>query len=495
MLTDMMRKPPRVDLKAIALHAMEKYGFMPRYPNSVAREAEAAASGEPPRLPPGGRDLRMLLWSSIDNIDSEDLDQLEYCERTSNGEIAIRIAIADVDAYVSRGSATDQHAARNTTSVYTGIATFPMLPDVLSKGITSLLPGQDRVAVIISYSVPTDGSVRFGGVERALVRNKAKLVYEETGDWLEGTAPIPPVIRKTPGLEEQIRLQDEAAGRLRRYRMQQGALDLLTLEANPVIENGKVKDLVLIAQNPARIIIEEFMVAANRTLAAFLETAGLPIIERVVRTPKNWDGIVQTAAALGEHLPEAPDAKALSAFLTRRKTADPERFPDLSLTIVKLMGPGEYMTLEPGKKAYGHFALAVTDYTHATAPNRRYPDLVNQRLVKSVLARQKNPYTTEELYRLTEHMTDREKAGKKVERFMGKAAAAVLLRTRIGEIFDAIVTGAADKGTYVRLIAPPAEGRVVQGERGLYVGQKVKVRLLSADAYHGFIDFAFVGKR
>lgn len=457
--------------------------------------AAVAASGSSIRKQPGSRDMRDLLWSSIDNIDSEDLDQIEFCERLPDDTIHVFIAIADVDAYVPKGSATDRYAAHNSTSVYTGIMTFPMLPDVLSKGITSLLPGQDRFAIVSEYFVPTDGTLQYGGVFPALVHNKAKLVYEETGDWLAGISAIPALIRDTTNLESQIRLQHEVAGRLRKARMERGALDLETLEASPVIEKDIVTDLIVIRQNPARIIIEELMVAANRTMIAMLEQKSLPVIERVVRTPKNWEGIVTTAESLGEHLPKKPDVKALSAFLTRRKAADPESFPDLSLTVVKLMGPGEYMMLPPGGDPYGHFALAVTDYTHATAPNRRYPDLINQRLIKSVILHEHPPYTNEQLAALAEHMTDREKASKKVERFMNKAAAAVLLQTRIGELFEAIVTGAADKGTYARLISIPAEGRIIQNERGLFVGEKVKVRLLSVDPYHGYIDFACIGKK
>ncbi len=488
-------KQQLVDLRPIAIHAMEKYDFLPRYPDAVLREVARFVQGKSPDPFPKTRDCRSLLWSSIDNADSQDLDQLEYCERLPGDQIRILVAIADVDAYVGKGTATDRYAEWNGTSVYTGITTFPMLPDALSKGATSLLPDEDRLAMVAEYAVFPDGSTRFGEVTPALVRNKAKLVYETTGAWLSGDGPVPEKIRTTPGLEGQVRLQHEAARRLRRFRMQQGALDLETLEASPVIEDGVVRDLIVVTQNPARIIIEELMVAANRTMVAALEKAGLPVIERVVRTPKNWEGIVLTAHALGERLPKEPDAKALSAFLTRRRAADPERFPDLSLTVVKLMGPGEYALLGPGADPVGHFALAVTDYTHATAPNRRYPDLINQRLIKSVVGGTPAPYTLKELAGLAEHLTDREKASKKVERFMHKAEAAVLLKDRINETFDGIVTGAAEKGTYVRILSLPVEGRIVQGERGLHVGQKVKVRLISADPYRGFIDFAFIGRR
>ncbi|MDD1717628.1 MAG: RNB domain-containing ribonuclease, partial [Methanoregulaceae archaeon] len=317
--------------------------------------------------------------------------------------------------------------------------------------------------------------------------------YEEIGDWLEGAAPVPSSVSEIPGLREQILLQNETTRCLRRYRFAHGALDLDTIEAQPVVENGLVRDIIVQPQNLARNIIEEFMVAANGTMVAFLGQADIPMIQRVVRVPKNWDGIVATASSYGEHLPSGPDAKALARFLDRQKEADPERFPDLSLTIVKLLGNGEYLPLEPGSEPFGHFSLAVTDYTHATAPNRRYVDLVNQRLLKSVLDRLTWPYTPEELGDLSGWLTDREKAANKVERFMRKAAAAVLLRGRIGDEFEALVTGAKDNGTYVRLLVPPAEGRVMRGERGLYVGQKVRVRLIRTDPYNGYIDFERIG--
>ena len=478
-----------VDLKSIAWHAMGKYGFEARFPASVIDEvntihAKTFSSSEKDVL-----DLRMLMWSSIDNYDSLDLDQLEYCERGTNGEIHVKIAIADVDIYVPKESHTDQHAAHNGTSVYTGIETFPMLPTRLSHDITSLVAGQERMAVVIEYVVLPDGDVRHGNLYRALVANKAKLIYEEVGDWLEGSRSIPPSVEQVPGLKEQVLLQNEASQRLKKFRVDQGALVLNTVEAQTVVEGGAVRDLIVQIQNLARSVIEEFMVAANQTMVDYLGKAGVPMIQRVVRVPKNWDGIVMTAALYHETLPEKPDAKALSLFLARQKDRDPERFPDLSLTIVKLLGPGEYMALEPGKPPYGHFALAISDYTHATAPNRRYVDVINQRLVKSVFDRKKSPYTLQELVDFSAWLTDREKAGKKVKRFMRKAAAAVLLQDRIGQTFDAIVTGALPKGTYLRLFAPPAEGRIVRGERGLVVGQKIRARLLKTDPYNGFIDF------
>jgi exoribonuclease-2 len=482
----MMTTRPSIDLKAIARDAMETYGFSPRFSPAVEREVGAIAA---PAVPHGVRDLSSLLWSSIDNIDSLDLDQIEYCERTGRGEILVRVAIADVDASVPRASAADRHAVHNGTSVYTGVETFPMLPDRLSKGITSLLPGPPRLAVVIEYTVRPDGSTRPGGIYRALVRNRAKLVYEEVGDWLEDIGDPPAIFSDVPGLEEQVLLQDEAARRRRRHRMEQGALDLETIEAAPVMEEGTVTDLVVPRQNAARRLIEEFMIGANGAVVEYLGRAGVPMIQRVVLTPKNWDGIVATAAEYGWRLPKKPSAKALSKFLVRRKMADPERFPDLSLTIVKLIGHGIYLPLDPGEPPCGHFGLAVTDYTHGTAPNRRYVDVIIQRQVKAALQGEETPYTRDDLESLAAWLTDRERASEKVERFMRKAAAAVLLEDRIGDVFDALVTGASEKGTYVRIVSPPVEGRVMEGEEGLSVGRKVRVRLVRTDPYRGYIDF------
>jgi exoribonuclease-2 len=349
------------------------------------------------------------------------------------------------------------------------------------------------MAVVIEYAVLPGGGFRPGGVYRALVNNKAKLVYEVIGDWFEGATPVPPMVRDVPGLEEQLRLQLEASTRLKKYRMDQGALELDTLEPRVVVEEGQVCRLVAPRKNPAGHLIEDFMIAANGTMVARLEQAGIPMVQRVVRVPRHWDGIVETAAMYHERLPEEPDAKALSEFLIRRKKADPDRFPDLSLTIVKLLGRGEYLTLVPGQVPYGHFGLAVTHYTHSTAPNRRYVDLIIQRLVKAVLAGDPSPYDVAELAGLCAWLTDREHEANKVERFMRKASAAVLLSDRIGDTFEAIVTGVIEHGIFVRLLIPPAEGKVVRRERGLRVGQMVKVRLLRTDPYNGFLDFERIG--
>ncbi len=470
---------------------MTKYGFLPRFPEDV--QAEVAALEERIFPVPGARDLRELLWSSIDNIDSQDLDQLEYCERKAGGDVVVWIAVADVDVYVPRRSRADRYASHNGTSIYTGIVTFPMLPDRLSKNLSSLLPDQDRLAIIATYTVQPDGSLLPGEVFRAMVRNKAKLVYESLGDWLEGNGPAPPPVQDIPGLGEQIHLQEETAKKLRKNRMDHGALDLETIEPQPVMEGDRIRDLVVLQPNMARRVIEEFMVAANRTMVAFLGNGGIPMIQRVVRVPKYWDEIVLTATMYGAKLPPYPDVRALASFLQDRKEADPERFPDLSLTIIKLLGPGEYLPLSPGEPATGHFSMAITDYTHGTAPNRRYVDLVNQRLIKSLLDNRPSPYGAEDLVDEAAWLTDREKGSKKVERFMRKAAAALLLQERIGELFEAMVTGASAKGTYVRLIQPPAEGKVVRGGEGLRVGQKVSVRLVKTDPANGFIDFERAG--
>ena len=489
-----MKTCQEVDLVAIARDAMERFNFNPEFPRAVIREVNAITEDFQDDEK-GTRDLRSLLWSSIDNFDSMDLDQIEYLEAGKDEEVVVKIAISDVDVYVPKNSEADRYAAYNTTSVYTGVVTFPMLPDRLSKGISSLLPGQDCRAIVIEYTVLPDGSTRCGELYRAIVRNKAKLIYEEVGEWLEGTREIPQSVQDVPGLEAQLHLQHETAQRLRGFRMDQGALDLRTIEAEPLMENGTVKDLVIQRQDLARQVIEEFMVAANGTTVAFLERAGLPMIERVVVTPKYWDEIVDTARELGWKLPKHPDSKELSLFLKSELEANPETFPDLSLTIVKLMGCGEYLARDPRRKPIGHFGLAVTDYTHSTAPNRRYPDLIIQRLVKSALDRDECPYTYDELENEAEWLSEREKGAKKVERFMRKAAAAVLMQDRVGETFEAFVTGASERGTYVRLINPPVEGKVMRGGGNLKVGHKVMVRLISTDPYNGYVDFECMGTR
>ena len=454
--------------------------------------------GFDPEPPPDGpfddariddvEDLRALRWSSIDNQESRDLDQVEVAEPLPGGRIRLRVGIADVDAYVAKDSPIDRHARTNAATLYTGAAIFPMLPEVLSTGRTSLLPGVDRLVVVTELCVRADGSLEDDAtrVYPALVRNHAKLVYEKVGAWLEGTGRAP----EDPDIAAQVRLQDEIVQRMRRRRYEHGALELDTIEARPVTQDGRVVDLVLIHKSRARELVEDLMIAANSATARYLERCGSSSIRRVVRAPRRWDRIVELARSLGADLPTAPSAPALGAFLAARRVADPDRFADLSLSVVKLLGPGEYVLQRATDPDVGHFGLAVEDYTHSTAPNRRFPDLVTQRLLKSAAARTSAPYGDAELAALATHCTTREDAARKVERTMRKVGAALLLSSRIGDEFDAIVTGASPKGTFARLVRPAAEGRIVTGERGLDVGDRVRVRLLDTDPERGFIDFA-----
>ena len=480
------RKQP--DLRAIADRAMEKYGFNPSFPKKVLREVRDLLEWSPNGEKTDVVDLRNILWVSIDNHDTMDIDQIQFCKEEADNEIHVKVAIADVDLLVKKGSPIDRHAVKHGTSIYTGVVTYPMLPVRLSEDITSLHPNHVRMAVVIEYTVLQDGSTRPGNIYPAIVQNQAKLVYEVVGEWLEERNAFPYDSLKIPELADQLLLQHEAAERMKEQRAKQGFLDLLTIEASPVMDGGNVTGLVVQKESPAHSLIEEFMIAANRTLVNHLKDASYPMVQRIVRTPRNWDGIIEEAASRHMKLPKDPDAQALAGFLLSQKKADPESFPDLSLTIVKLMGPGEYVGIAPGEDSVGHFALAVTDYTHGTAPNRRYVDIIIQRLIKAVVATQPSPYGIDELVMLADHLSATEKAAKKVERFMIKAAAAVLLRDRIGEEFRAIVTGAADKGTYARIIDPPVEGRIVRNEKGLKVGNKILVRLLNTDPEQGFID-------
>jgi exoribonuclease-2 len=475
------------DLDSVARQALRDNGFQPEADDAMRTELSAL---RPAPAPPDVRDLRGLLWSSIDNAESKDLDQIELAEALPDGGIPLRIAIADVDALVSKGSAIDHHAAANATSVYTGIAVYPMLPEVLSTDLTSLAQDRERLVVVIELVLTADGSVRSHDVYRAVATNEAKLAYDSVGAWLEGRGPVPPAVAQTPGLEEQLWLQDRAASLLKTLRQQAGALEFDTVEATAVGQNGKVQSIAVTRKNRARDLIEDFMIAANVAIAQYLAEQGRSAIRRVVRVPKRWGRIVAIAAGLGTVLPVQPDAKALADFLAARRAADPLRFPDLSLSIVKLLGPGEYVLDQPGPADdQGHFGLAAHDYSHATAPNRRYADLVTQRLVKAAVAGAPAPYTDDELAAIARQCTERENAANRVERVTRKAAAAILLQHRIGNVFDAIVTGVNEDGTYVRLLSPPAEGRVVKGEAGMDVGERVRVRLVATDPRRGFIDF------
>lgn len=478
------------DLHAIARKAMITAGFDPDFPSEIASELQAAER-EGDRFAPHSsvRDLRDLLWSSIDNRESRDLDQVEYAERLAGGGFRLLVGIADVDALVPLASAVDRHAAANTVSVYTPAVVFPMLPERLSTDLTSLLEGGDRLAVVMELALTKGGDISSKDVYRAVVHNRAKMVYESVAAWLEGGAP-PAEFARIEGLEEQIRLQDEIARALRGLRRKNGALELERVEAVPVVEDGRVLRFDARRQNRAQEIIESLMVAANTAMGGFLEERGVPSLRRVVRAPERWPRIVETAASLGEHLPDAPDPRALADFMSRRRAADPEGYAELSLAILKLLGPGNYTVETPGVEQEGHFSLAVNDYTHSTAPNRRFPDLVTQRCLKASIAGAPAPYTREELERIAERCNRMESAARKVERLMRKVAAATLLGAHVGETFDAVVTGAMEKGTFVRLFNPPADGRVVRGEAGLDVGDRVRVRLLSTEPERGFIDFA-----
>jgi exoribonuclease-2 len=479
----------RSDLHEIARRAMREKGLTPDFPKAALEQLESISA---PAAPPKDsvRDLRALLWASIDNDDSRDLDQLSVAEALPGGEVRVLVAVADVDALVRKGTPLDARAAQNTTSVYTAGGVFPMLPEKLSTDLTSLNPDEDRVAIVVEYVVDGGGAPQRSSVYRALVRNKAKLAYDSVDAWRDGRGPMPEAMARVPGVDAQIRLQENAAMRLRARRYEEGALDLETIEARAVFDGEEIKDLTVDQQNQPRQLIEDFMIAANGVTARFLEQKGYPSIRRVVRSPERWLRIVGVAEEYGHALPPEPDAKALEAFLRERRRADPLRFPDLSLVVVKLMGAGEYVLEVPGQAPVGHFGLAVRDYAHSTAPNRRYPDVLTQRILKAALLGRPGPYANGELASLARHCTEQEDAANKVERLVRKAAAAMLLQDRTGQVFEGVVTGASDKGTWVRILKPPVEGKVVRGETGLKVGDKVRVKLLSTDVERGFIDFA-----
>jgi VacB/RNase II family 3'-5' exoribonuclease len=481
-----------VDLKARAHVEMLAAGFAPDFEPQVKSEIAKLNLGDPAKPSANVRDLRSLLWSSIDNPESKDLDQIEYAESLANGQSRLMIAIADVDALVSKGSATDKHALQNTTSVYTGIVTYPMLPDELSFDRTSLLQDKDREAIVIDLVLDANGLVVASDIYLGLVCNRAKLDYISIGTWLENGGTPPDKVSQIKGLSEQLLLQNELKQRIHDQRDRQGSLHLHTLETTTIARDGVVLDLEEVEENPARDLIENFMISGNIAVSHFLEGKKLPSIRRVVKTPERWDRIVQVAATYSESLPAQPDGKALAQFLLKQRDADPLHFPDLSLTIVKLLGRGEYTVEVPGQMDQGHFALAVHDYTHATAPNRRYADLVTQRLVKAAIARAPAPYKLDELKDVALACTRKEDDAKKVERTMRKVAAAVLLAKHIGEVYEGVITGVKDDAVFVRIFKPPTEGRVMKGFHGLDVGDKVKVRLLATDPENAYIDFACI---
>ena len=467
---------------------MRERGFLPDFSRAALNELEKIQEVdwgvEAPK-----KDLRHLLWASIDNDDSLDLDQLTVAEAQPDKRVKILVAIADVDALVKKNSAIDEHARQNTTSVYTAGKTFPMLPEKLSTDLTSLNYHEDRPAIVIEMITSDAGEMQSSDIYRALVRNHAKLSYNSVAAWLEGKGPAPEAVAGVPGLAENLRIQDRVAQQLKAQRHEHGALDLQTLEARPIFAGDEIQDLQVDERNRAKEIIEDFMIAANGVTARFLHGKKVSSLRRMVRSPKRWGRIVEIAAQHNSQLPPEPHSRALAIFLARQKAADPLRFPDLSLSITKLLGPGEYVVEFPEEEAPGHFGLAVKDYTHSTAPNRRFPDLITHRILKAAMGGALMPYSQDELVELARHCTEKEDEANKVERLVAKSAAAMLLSSRIGDQFDAICTGAADKGTWVRIFHPPIEGRLLYGYEGVDVGNRLKVQLIHTDVEKGFIDF------
>ncbi len=477
----------RADLARIAADAMRERKLEPEFGHAVIKQLRGL-HGPATESGPDISDLTALLWSSIDNDDSRDLDQLSCCELLPNGAVKVLVAVADVDALVTKLSPIDEHARTNTTSVYTGARIFPMLPERLSTDLTSLNPNEDRLALVIAMVFNPDASLAGSSVFRALVRNKAQLAYDAVSAWFDGTAELPGAAAAIPGMDAELRTQDSVAQQLRARRLEQGALEFETFQPRAVFEGEQVVDIREQPHNRARQLIEELMVATNGCTAHFLASKGGTSLRRVVRSPERWQRIVDVARDKGEQLPAQPDARALELFLARQRRLDPLRFPDLSLVIVKLMGRGEYVVEAPGNEPIGHFGLAVRDYMHSTAPNRRYPDLITARLIKAALTHQHSPYSDTELGHLADHCTRQEDNAQKVERRVRKSEAALVLESRIGEQFDGLVTGVNADATWVRIFEPPVEGKLAGGAR-FDVGQRLRLRLVVANVERGFIDF------
>ena len=482
----------RIDLVRIATDAMVERGLEPVFPPAALQQL-ASITGPGRDSGPGLRDLTALPWCSLDNDDSRDLDQLTACEPLADGRVKLLVAVADVDALVTKGSAIDQHAWTNTTSVYTSAQVFPMLPERLSTDLTSLNPGEDRLALVTEMIVAADASIAQSTVHRALVRNRAKLAYDAVSAWIDGRGDLPEPARAVPGMDAQLRTQDAVAQRMRARRHDQGSLEFQTFQPRALFEGERVVDIRDQEQNRGRQLIEELMIATNGCTAQFLASAGGASLRRVVRSPERCARIAEVASRYGESLPREPDSRALEQFLARRHQADPLRFPDLSLVIVKLMGSGEYVVEDPRAAPIGHFGLALRDYTHSTAPNRRFPDLITLRMVKSVLAGGPPPYTVGELQDLAAHCTQQEDAAQKVERRMRKSEAALLLESHVGQTYEAIVTGRTPSNTFVRVFKPPVEGMLVGHGADLDVGEPLRVKLVSTDVERGFIDFVRAG--
>jgi VacB/RNase II family 3'-5' exoribonuclease len=480
-------------LQSIARRAMFERGLLPDFSPAALAELDRIQAPAADANDMSIRDLRGLLWVSIDNDDSHDLDQLTVAETLTGEVVKILVAVADVDSLVKDGSAIDKDARHNTTSVYTAGNIFPMLPEKLSTNLTSLNENEDRLAVVIEMVIGADGALQTSDIYRARVRNHAQLAYNSVAAWLEGAGATPGAITAVHALDENLRAQDRVTQSMRNFRHVHGALSLETIEARPIFDGDQIRDLEVETKNRATDIIEDFMIAANGVTARYLASRNLPSIRRVVRVPKRWERIVELAQEHDFRLPDVPNPIALDEFLIKQKATDPMRFPDLSLAVIKLLGSGEYVAELPGGTAPGHFGLAVKDYAHSTAPNRRYPDLITQRLLKAAIEGQASPYSYDDLGVLAEHFTQQEDAVNKVERQVGKSAAAILLESKIGQQFDGIITGASEKGTWVRLLTIPVEGRVVQGFVGMDVGNRVRVQLISVNVERGFIDFKKAG--
>lgn len=480
-----------VDLTDIAKRSMLEKKLLPDFPEAVLNELENIEGPAKPDSP-HIRDMRNLMWFSLDNDNSKDLDQITFAEKKEDQTYKIYVAVADVDSLVKKGSAIDEYAETNTTSVYTPTKIFAMLPEKLSTDFTSLNENQERLAIVSEVDVSSEGELSNYLVYRAVVKNYAKLAYNGISDWIDGISAVPDHIAKNPEMQAQVKLQDQIAHLLRKYRHQQGALTLQTIEPQAILQDEKVVDVVSVVKNRGRDLIEDFMICANRSSVSFLNTQKIPSLRRVVRIPKRWDRIIEVAKELGETLPAEPDAKALDEFLMKRHQIDPEHFPDLSLTIIKLLGNGEYVVQYPDEEPIGHFSLAVKNYTHSTAPNRRYPDLITQRLIKAAIEGQPRPYQDKELEALAQQCTQKEDDAERVERKMKKVAACVLLSSKINQTFDAIVTGTGPKGTWVRVLQPPVDGKLVTGFEHVDVGDKIKVKLVHVDIEKGFIDFVKV---
>ena len=478
----------RADLSTIATWAMFSRGLAPEFSEAVHRQV-ASLQGPAVENDEVIRDLTDLPWCSIDNNDSRDLDQLSAIEPLHQKRIRVYVAIADVDALVKKGTPIDAHAHQNTTSVYTSALIFPMLPERLCTDWTSLNQDQDRIAMVVEMAFSEDGVLLESTIYRALVRNRAQLAYDAVSAWIENMGELPEAARRVKGMDKQLRLQDELAQKLRVLRRAQGALEFQTFQPKALFDGDKITDIQQQDQNRARQLIEEFMIATNGCTARFLAEHGCASLRRVVRSPERWLRIVDVAKEHGISLPLEPDGQALESFLAKQHQKDPLRFPDLSLVIVKLMGSGEYAVERPGHSPIGHFGLAVRDYLHSTAPNRRYPDLITQRLIKSVLTGTKRPYSVHELTELASHCTAQEDAAQKIERQVRKSEAALLLHSRIGQRFSGVVTGISDQGTWVRIFEPPAEGRLTGALPPLKVGQTLQMKLVSTSVERGFIDF------